>query len=175
MGRMKRLSEIKILIIGHSRHGKDTVAEILRDTVGLSFESSSLAACELFIFDTLKNTYGYINSDDCFNDRHNHRVEWHELIADFNKEDKTRLARYILSSSNTYVGMRATLEVQACIDAGLFNVIIWVDANKRLPRESKDSNKVTEKFATYVIDNNGTEADLHRNTRNTLGKIFYEL
>ena len=31
----------KLLIIGHARHGKDTVAEILRDTHGYDFVSSS--------------------------------------------------------------------------------------------------------------------------------------
>jgi len=34
---------VKLMIMDHARHGKDTVCEILRDTYGFTFESSSMA------------------------------------------------------------------------------------------------------------------------------------
>ena len=45
----------KLLVIGHGRHGKDTVCEILRDEFGYTFESSSQFCSKLFIYDDLKN------------------------------------------------------------------------------------------------------------------------
>ena len=40
----------KLLVIGHGRHGKDTVCEILRDHYGYTFESSSQFCSKLFIY-----------------------------------------------------------------------------------------------------------------------------
>jgi len=47
----------KLLVIGHGRHGKDTVCEILRDKYDYSFESSSQFCSKLFIYDQLKDKY----------------------------------------------------------------------------------------------------------------------
>lgn len=63
----------KILILGHARHGKDTLAEILNKEYGMTFMSSSQAANEIFLFDELKNKYGYKTKEESFNDRVNHR------------------------------------------------------------------------------------------------------
>ena len=154
MGRMKRLNELKILIIGYGRHGKDTVAEMLRDNLGMKFTSSSQACSDYFIFDRLKDRYGYSTSQECFDDRHNHRTEWFQLIQEYNSKDKTRLARNILEHNHIYVGMRCERELEACNRAKIFDHIVWVDASKRLPPESTDSNTITEKDADYTINNN---------------------
>ena len=53
----------KLLVIGHGRHGKDTVCEILRDHYGYTFESSSKFCSLQFIYNDLKDKYGYANED----------------------------------------------------------------------------------------------------------------
>ena len=50
---------MKILIIGHARHGKDTVADILYKNFNLTYTGSSQAAAEIFLYDALKDKYGY--------------------------------------------------------------------------------------------------------------------
>ena len=62
----------KLLIIGHGRHGKDTVSEILCNDFKLSFISSSMFACKKFIYDELKDKYEYKSFEECYDDRHNH-------------------------------------------------------------------------------------------------------
>jgi len=52
----------KLLVIGHGRHGKDTVCEILRDKYGFSFESSSQFCSKLFIFDMVTEQNGMMLS-----------------------------------------------------------------------------------------------------------------
>src|SRR5690606_30083610 len=96
----------KLLVVGHMRHGKDTFAEILRDHYGLKFESSSQAAADIFIYEALKDKYGYKTSEECFEDRVNHRQEWYEMICEYNIEDRARLAKGILERADCYVGMR---------------------------------------------------------------------
>ena len=48
---------MKILILGHARHGKDTVADILCEKYNLKFVENSRSILELFLFDILKNIY----------------------------------------------------------------------------------------------------------------------
>jgi len=150
-------NDLTLLIAGYARHGKDTAAEFFRDNFGLTFKSSSLAAEEIFIFDALKDKYQYKTIQECFDDRVNHRAEWADMINEYNKEDGSRLARSILKSSNCYVGMRDPHEVNACLEAGLFDLVIWIDACERLPKEDISSIKITKDIADVIIENNDTE------------------
>ncbi len=163
----------KILLCGHMRHGKDSMAELFEEHFGLKFKSSSEAASEIFIYDALKEKYGYITHKECFEDRMNRRAEWYDLICEYNKEDKTRLAKGILKLADCYVGMRDREEIKACIDNGLFDLIIWVDASKRLPLESKESFNIDINDADIIIDNNGT-FDEFKEKVIRLGNIIYK-
>jgi hypothetical protein len=79
----------KLLVIGHGRHGKDTVCEMLRDHYRYTFESSSKFCSLQFIYNDLKDKYGYANEEECYADRHNHRAEWYNAICDYNVPDAT--------------------------------------------------------------------------------------
>jgi hypothetical protein len=153
----------KILIIGHARHGKDTVAEIIQDITGMTFKSSSVAAAEIFIFDELKEKYKYKSFMECFNDRVNHRAEWHNLICDYNINDKSRLAKDILKTNDIYVGMRSKDEIDKCMSEGVFDVVIGV-YNPRKPLEPHDSFNIDLfESSNIVICNNGSLKDLRKN------------
>jgi len=161
----------KLLIIGSARHGKDTFAELLNELFGLKFISSSQAAADIFIYDTLKEKYGYKTSVECFEDRVNHRAEWYDMICEYNKDDKAKLAKGILELSDCYVGMRDRGEISECINQGLFDLIIWVDASERLPLESADSFNIDKSFADIIIENNGTFEEFKEKV-SRLGKIL---
>ena len=118
---------MKLLIIGYARSGKDTTAEYLNEKHSISFESSSLAACRIFLFNTLKDKYNYNSINDCFNDRDNHRKEWFDLILNYNKDDRARLAKEILKESDCYVGMRSREEFEECKRQNVFDLVIWVE------------------------------------------------
>ena len=132
----------KLLIIGHMRHGKDTVAEMIEEFNGMSFKSSSEMAAEIFIYNELKEKYGYTSFLECFEDRMNHRAEWHDLIKNYNYPDKAKLAKEILRHNDMYVGMRSQAEIDKCIEDGVFDMIIGVfDPDKPLePKDSFDIN-----------------------------------
>jgi len=128
----------KLLVIGHMRHGKDTVAEMIEENTGMSFKSSSEMAAEIFIYNELKEKYGYTSFLECFEDRMQHRAEWHDLIKNYNYPDKAKLAKEILKQNDMYVGMRSQAEIDKCIEDGVFDMIIGVfDPEK--PLEPKDS------------------------------------
>jgi hypothetical protein len=168
----KPLLERNIVIVGHGRHGKDTVAEILRDKIGLPFQSSSEACSELFIFDTLRDKYGYKTSAECYSDRHNHRKEWFNLICEFNSEDPTKLGRAMFKRNRIYVGIRNRNELLALRNAGLVDHVVWVDASDRLPPESNESMTITPFDADHIIDNNNMESVLPKQVISWLWKII---
>ena len=161
----------KLLIIGAARWGKDSMAEILNEEFGFKFKSSSLAASEIFLYDALKDKYGYKTPEECFEDRINRRSEWYTLICEYNKDDKTRLAKEILKEADCYVGMRDDKEIEECMKQGLFDLIIWVDASKRLPLESSYSFNIDISLADIIIENNGTFEEFREKVVR-LGKIL---
>jgi hypothetical protein len=115
----------KILILGHGRHGKDALAEIIRDKYGFTFVSSSRWANGSAVYPELKEKYGYKTLEECFNDRHNHREEWRELITKYNSPDKSRLTREIIKENDIYVGMRCNIEYETI--KHLFDLVLWVE------------------------------------------------
>lgn len=159
MDSQKRSNIMKYCILGHGRWGKDTLGEIMKDTLSLKCKSSSEFVCEKAVFPILRAKYGYKTSQECFEDRHNPnksllRKEWFELITDYNTPDKSRLATQLLRENDMYIGLRNKDEFDACKAKNLFDLVIWVDASKRLPPEDKSSMTVTREDADIIIENN---------------------
>ena len=149
-------SKPNLLIIGHARHGKDTLAEIFNENFGYTFESSSQSAANIFLYDLLKDKYGYKTPEECFEDRVNHRQEWYEAICEYNKDDRAKLAKGILQRSDCYVGMRDRNEIEECLKQKVFDLIVWVDASGRLPMEDVSSFNIDKSCADIIVENNGT-------------------
>ena len=157
------MSNLKLLVIGHGRHGKDTVCEMLRDDYGYTFESSSRFCSKLFIYNDLKDKYGYANEEECYADRHNHRAEWYDAICAYNVPDPATLGREMFNTYDIYCGLRNKKEYHAMRNTKVFDYAIWVDRSDYLPPESKDSMSLEQCMANFTIDNNGTLDDLKFN------------
>lgn len=156
-----RVNRKKVVIIGHGRAGKDSVALILNRNYGFTYKSSSEAALELFMLEELKE-YGlyYDSVQDAMNDRFDHRSLWHQLITEYNEDIKTRLAREIMRSNEVYVGMRSPEELEECLADGVFDLVIAV-TREGVEEEPGSSNRIDPlKYAHFVIPNNGTIQDL---------------
>jgi hypothetical protein len=152
---------MKLLVIGHARHGKDTFCEMLRNRYGLSFETSSLVACQQFLFDlAVSQGMDYISPEDLYIRRGEVRKWMHEEIRKFNDGDLTRLARLVTKDNDIYCGMRNREELEACKAAGVFDAVIWVDRSEHLLPEPMESMQLRKGDADVVIDNNGSLKDL---------------
>jgi hypothetical protein len=142
---------MRVLIIGHGRHGKDSVGDILRDQYGMRTVSSSEFAAQKAVFPLMADLYP--DARACFEDRHNHRQLWFHAIAAYNLRPGPVLAAQILEHHDIYTGMRLRTEFERAAD--LFDLVIWVDAHKRLDPEPRSSMELTADDAGWVIDNNG--------------------
>ena len=151
---------MRLMVMGYGEHGKDTVAEYLAEHLHLRMKSSSEFANKFIIYHQLAPKYGYMTLEDCFNDRRNHRAEWHELIKAYGKDDPARFSRALFAEYDIYCGIRDNEEFYAAKDEGLFDLAIWVDAGLRKPIEDLSSCKVDSSMADIVVDNNGTLVQL---------------
>ena len=193
----------KFLVLGHARHGKDTVAEILRDEYGFTFTSSSLFCAEKVIWDAIHNQQAAIDRHiaasspgmsagqlieelemmagreypsyaECFADRGNFRAAWFSLIAAYLYPEMERLGREIFAENDIYVGIRNKRELNAVLNAGLADVTVWVDASERVDQEPMASCTVEPWMAMFTIDNNGSAEDLHRNVHQLMSTLGFE-
>lgn len=158
----------KLLIIGHARHGKDSVAELLKDLGGYKFKSSSVFCGEETIWDNWGCAV-YDTFDDMFEDRVNNRTLWAQMISAYNIPDKTKTASTMLKRGyDMYVGMRMRNELEACLRENVFDLVVWVDRCQHLPEEPYESMELNEYDADVVIDNNGSIEELEENVKNFL-------
>ena len=143
------------------RHGKTTMANMLFNEYSLTFQDSSEAAAEIFIYDELKDKYNYKTFEECLNDRKQHRPEWFDLICNYNLKDKSKLGKEILKRANMYVGMRSNEELEKCNDENLFDLIIGIYRSV-FPIEPKSSFDINIwESCDFIIPNDGTLDDLN--------------
>lgn len=161
----------KLLVVGHGRHGKDTVCEML-ETYGYTFQSSSKFCSELFIFDELKDKYGYADEEECYADRHNHRTEWYNMIHDYCRDDLARLGRNLFAEHDIYCGLRNKREFFAMKNEELFDYAIWVDRTDHCHLEPGSSMSIEQWMCDYTIDNNGDLDRLKFNVNILMRTIF---
>lgn len=163
------------MIIGNAEHGKDTLTNLLCDHLSLDFASSSWVACEAFIFDTLRDEYGYTSAMECWIDRRRSpemREQWATLIAKYNAADPTALAKLIFKHHDIYNGIRNYDECVAVKEAGLYQLAIGIDASERLPLEGSGSmDQRLFSLCDFIIPNNGTEAELSLRVDNIVSFI----
>jgi hypothetical protein len=129
--------DVKILIVGHGRHGKDTLASIINLELGFKFRGSSEVAAKEVIYPLMKNFYS--SAEDAFENRHENRELWRAVISDFNREDPTRLCKLVCKGGHGYTGLRDKVEVISAIKGGFFTHVIWV----RRPELKEDDTTMT--------------------------------
>lgn len=145
----------KFIITGCARHGKDTACKIF-ENYGFSWASSSETANPLIVYPTLKDLYGYKSPEECFNDRHNHREEWFNLIKAFNNP-LWKLGEIIFQNHDIYCGIRNHEELKALKKIIPIAAVIWIDATERLRNtENASSMTINVEDCDIVITNNGT-------------------
>lgn len=142
---------VRLLIIGHGRHGKDSVGDILRHQYGLRGVSSSEFAAQKAVFPLVSDLYPDWRA--AYEDRHACRDLWFHAIAAYNLRPGPMLAEQILAGHDIYTGMRKRAELDR--SRHLFDLVIWVDASRRLPPEPSGSMELCPDDADWIIDNNG--------------------
>jgi len=139
--------------------GKDHAAEYLKNRLGYSFESSSYFACKYFLFDKLKEEFGYKTIKQCYEDRHSEgmRQRWFEEIKLLNKHDPIFLSKEIFKKHQIYVGLRSRSELISAKNEFKDLLCVWIEASKRVHElEGLESCDITQDDCDIIIGNNGS-------------------
>lgn len=180
---------MNICIIGHGRHGKDTVAEMIAEEwPGFNYEYGTSWFASVIVFEHFKEhgwpaTIDLLAADNftidhvydspahCWANRHKHRKEWFDIIGEYNALDEgVALYRDCLEEQNILTGIRKTSEMEALKEHGLVDCTIWVHRDG-FPGESATSMELGIWDADFSIDNDGDLGDLRKKIKN-MGLIF---
>lgn len=143
---------LKLAILGNGRAGKDTCGAWFGEHTNLKYVgSTSEVVCPL-----IAQELG-ISPEEAWNSRHNNRQFWYEWCNEYRKEDPAKLAKYCLSRGDMVVGLRDKIELYACKEEDLFDLIIWVD------RDVPEDKTVTfsREDCDIMISNRGSFEELY--------------
>lgn len=149
---------MRLAICGPGRSGKDTAALFLKEHTTLRYEGSTSEAAAKLCFAQLSHKYGYSSVEEAFADRHNHRVEWAEIIWNFNKPDGVTLYEDMLKDSDVLNGIRRSGELDAMRDRYDDLLVLWLD--RETPVDP--SLEMGIEVADIVVRNRGTVDDFHK-------------
>lgn len=147
---------MKYLILGPDSVGKTTVAEMITELTGCNYMDATIYAYSNIILKHLD----YDNFEECYSNKSKDREEWKGLINMYNSENPLRLVNEVLEQSDIYTGLREERQIQAAIDANIFDLIIAVDIGY-------ENNKFNQ-YADLIIRNKGSKKEL----RETLNCLF---
>lgn len=150
-----------LAICGLGRHGKGTAARYLADHYGFTYQQSTSEAAAEIVFHALRDRYGYETVEQCWQDRAAHRDEWALVIDDHNRDDPAALYRAMVQHGNTILeGIRRRDELVACVERGLANLTIWIDAGLRVGTGDVTC-EIQPGDCDVVVDNNLDQAALY--------------
>jgi hypothetical protein len=138
----------RIALVGYGRGGKDTAGGWLGLFTPLRYVgSTSRVVCPLIAKDL------GLSVEEAWSQRHNHRRFWHHWCNEYRKDDPTKIARQCLENGDLVVGLRDIIELNACKEEKLFDLIVWVHNN----RVEKDPTVTfTSDDCDVIVENNGT-------------------
>ena len=141
---------MRIAICGKGRAGKDTASRWLAENTYLRYKQSTSEAAAKIVYSATQTHMietpshlplcdvrkvilrkylpkkEYRSAQECWDDRHNHRLLWREVILEYNRPDGMRLYREMLGENDILNGIRDRNELIACKQAGLIDLTVWI-------------------------------------------------
>jgi hypothetical protein len=89
--------------------------------------------------------------------RHRERKFWYDWANEYRKDDPAKLAKKCLEHGDMVIGLRDKLELQACKDANLFDLIVWI--HRDVPKDPTVTFEAADCHIT--LDNTRSKRDLY--------------
>jgi hypothetical protein len=144
----------RLAILGYGRAGKDTMGIYL----GMHTEHVYVGSTSDVVNPMIAKELG-LSPEENWRRRHegNNRQFWYNWCNEYRKHDPSRLAQAVFNAGGSMVvGLRDKIELAACRDKQLFDLIVWIE-NPRVPADSTVT--FTRDDCDIVITN---ESDLPR-------------
>jgi len=155
----------RVLFIGHGRHGKDTACSALAAATGwVNAGTTSLYLANHVAQRALRP------AAEVYATRHQNRDLWRRIGDEIRQRDPALLVKEALRVGPITGGCRGLPEVRAVRAESLVDLIVWVDASKRLPPDP--TMEFGPEEADIVVQNDGTEAELIRKIQRLGGALL---
>lgn len=142
---------MKILVLGYSRVGKSTAAEILAQHLNTKFANTSDEIVEGLAREL------NISPDEIRKKKEQYRMQLFQYGRRMQEADAFWPQNVQLEYADILTGLRSPDEVKAAREHGVYDVIIWID---RPGYYKSETDKLTADCADVVIYNDGTIEDL---------------
>lgn len=147
----------RVLFVGHGRHGKDTACEELSKATGWkNAGTTSLYLTPYVIKEYERLGMGHLRND-AYLHRHQNRELWRRVGDEIRQNDPALLVKEALKVGPITGGCRGLPEIEAVRRESVVDLIVWVDASKRLPPDP--TVEFGPEVADLILANNGTEAE----------------
>lgn len=150
---------MRLALIAPGRSGKSHAAQWLAANTPLRYTQSTSQAAAAVVYADAAMRANYQSVDECWGDRHRHRQAWRTIILSYNCPDKTRLYREMLDDNDILDGIRCREEFEACREARIFDVAVWIDRD--VPEDP--SLNITPEMCDARVNNHGELAEFEEN------------
>ena len=121
------LLQYRVLIVGHGRSGKDTVAALLAEKFGYRLGGSmSYAVIPLITYSLTGRTDAYMQ-EYCYKHRHNNRKYWYDYCNLLRQIDPLLLVKLTLSTTDFIIGIRDKDEFINSLDYFKPHNVLWIE------------------------------------------------
>jgi len=110
-----------IAFCGPGRCGKDTAIEWLASNYLIRGVGSVALAVAPIIGNVLQ-----VSAADVMAERHEHRDFWFQCCNGLREKDPTLLVKLTLADNDVVAGIRAAIELEACVAAKLIKLTVWI-------------------------------------------------
>lgn len=143
----------KIAICGPGRCGKDTAATWFASHTPLRFGRSTSEVIAPHVAARLG-----LPVEAAFSGRHDNRQFWFDVGNELREKDPAYLVRETLRDGEISVGMRNRSEVVAVRDAGIVDLIVWID--RAVPADP--TMEFGPEMCDVIVPNRGTLVEFYR-------------
>lgn len=114
---------MKILLVGHSRCGKDTVGEMLEDITSLKYGGTASKYLCPYVCERTGWSY-----EEAYEHRHEYRKLWYDIGNEVRSKDPGVLLRACTEAGDIAAGIRDKEELYHACEKGLVTHIVWIEA-----------------------------------------------
>ncbi len=144
----------RILIVGHSRAGKDTACEYLAKITELRFAGTTSVYLAKYVAARLG-----VSMEEAYRTRHLNRNFWNRVGKEIRRRDPGLLIRESLEHAEIVGGVRDSEEMAVSRQDHLVDLIVWI-GNDRVPRDS--TIKFGERDCDITVPNHWSLEEFHR-------------
>lgn len=116
--------EVKLMLVGHGRAGKDEAGEWFARNTSLTFAGTTSKYLAKYVAAELG-----VTEDECYATRHDNREKWWRIGKKVREQDPGCLIRESLAHGDVIGGVRDLVEVIYARESRCVDLIIWIARN----------------------------------------------